>query len=63
MKKHKNADNHISKAHDHFFRKLISDNWVAKEFFEAHLPENLLRIINLSELELQSGTFIDDLRR
>src|SRR5687768_3418 len=52
----------ISKAHDCFFKNAMSNKEIAKEFFEMHLPENLLSRINLNELEIQSGTFIDDYR-
>ncbi len=54
---------HIAKAHDHFFRMVMSDKRVAREFFEAHLPEDLLKKTDLNCLELQSGTYIDDMRQ
>lgn len=63
MEKNANPDTAVSKAHDIFFRKLMSDQRVSKEFFEAHLPTELQNKIKLDRLELQSGTFIDDWRR
>lgn len=54
---------HIFKAHDHFFRKTMADKRVSREFFEVHLPEELRNIIDLNQLEIESGTFIDDLRQ
>jgi predicted transposase/invertase (TIGR01784 family) len=54
---------HIAKAHDHFFRMAMSDTRVSREFFEAHLPNDLWNIVDLACLELQSGTYIDDMRQ
>lgn len=54
---------HIAKAHDHFFRMMMSDKRVAREFFEAHLPKEVLTVIDLNQLELQSATYIDDVRK
>jgi predicted transposase/invertase (TIGR01784 family) len=51
---------HIPKAHDHFFRMMMSDKRVAKEFFESHLPDDVLAVIDLNQLELQSASFIED---
>jgi predicted transposase/invertase (TIGR01784 family) len=54
---------HIAKAHDHFFRMMMSDIRVAREFFETHLPKEVLAVTNLNKLELQSGTYINDMRK
>ena len=59
----KSPKKHIAKAHDHFFRMAMSDKRVAREFFETHLPEDLRKIVDLNCLELQSGTYIDDMRQ
>lgn len=50
-------------AHDHFFRMAMRKKRVAKEFFEAHLPADLCRDINLSEPEMEPGSYINDRRR
>jgi predicted transposase/invertase (TIGR01784 family) len=63
MKNKKSSKQHIAKAHDHFFRTAMSDKRVAKEFFESHLPTDLKKRVNFNQFELQSGTFIDDLRQ
>ena len=47
---------HISKAHDHFFRMMMSDKRVAREFFLAHLPKEVLSVIDLNHLEMQPGS-------
>ena len=54
---------HIAKAHDHFFRKMMSDKTVACTFFEEHLPKDVLAVIDLTSLELQSSSYIDDMRK
>jgi len=53
---------HIAKAHDHFFRKMMSDTEVACDFFKAHLPKEVLAVTDLASLELQSSSYIDDMR-
>ena len=54
---------HVAKAHDHFFKTMMSDKRVAREFFEAHLPKDVLAQIDLNVLELQSASYIDDMRK
>ncbi len=63
MENEKPSSNRIAKAHDHFFRSAMSDKRVAREFFESHLPADFKKQVDLNQLELQSGTFIDDLRQ
>jgi hypothetical protein len=43
MKKDKNLE-HIVHAHDRFFKKMMTDKRVAKDFFSAHLPADLYKI-------------------
>jgi recombination-promoting nuclease RpnB len=57
------SNRHIPKAHDHFFRMMMSDKRVAREFFESHLPRNMLAVADLNYLELQSSSYIDDIRK
>src|SRR5829696_8531223 len=53
----------VHASHDHFFKKVMMDTRVAREFFETHLPTDLLRIMDLSQMQLISGSFIDDLHK
>lgn len=53
----------IEKAHDRFFKQAMAQKRVAREFFEKHLPADLLSITNLNKLELQPTSFIDDQRK
>jgi predicted transposase/invertase (TIGR01784 family) len=52
----------IAHAHDRFFRMMMSEKRVSKEFFEAHLPPALLEVTDLNSLELVSPSHIDELR-
>ncbi|HSW71062.1 MAG TPA: Rpn family recombination-promoting nuclease/putative transposase [Gammaproteobacteria bacterium] len=61
--KEKEPKRHVAKAHDHFFRMAMSEKQVAREFFDAHLPEDLHQVTDLSRLELQPGTYIDKMRQ
>jgi predicted transposase/invertase (TIGR01784 family) len=45
--------------HDKFFRKSMQNVKVAKDFFKANLPQNILKRINLETLALAPGSFLD----
>ncbi len=57
-----NAVESVSKAHDLFFKMAMTDCRVALDFFNAHLPADLLAIVDLNCLELQATSHADDLR-
>jgi recombination-promoting nuclease RpnB len=57
------TEKRINKAHDHFFRRMMSDKCVAKSFFEAHLSKEVLAQLDLNTLELQPTSYIDDRRK
>lgn len=42
----------IAKIHDHFFRDIMTDKRVARDFFATHLPEDLRQTVDLNHLEL-----------
>ncbi len=46
--------------HDAYFKVLMSDEHVAKEFFEYHLPKNILTAADLSSLSMEKNTFVDE---
>jgi len=46
--------------HDRYVRSMLSNPRVVNEFFEATLPEHIKKHIDLSSLELQKDSFIDD---
>lgn len=50
----------IRQPHDKFFKRSMSDARVAKDFFNAHLPIDLLRRVDLNTLKLKKQSFIDD---
>ena len=51
--------NHPS-PHDRFIRSMMSDQLVAREFFEQHLPENIKKLVHLNTLKPQSDSFVDE---
>lgn len=64
MKKSKDSLlKHALYAHDKFFKMAMKNKRVAQEFFEAHLPKDILSLVDLSKLELTSESYIDDLRK
>jgi predicted transposase/invertase (TIGR01784 family) len=53
------AKNKLS-SHDHYIRQIMTNPKVAHEFFETHLPERIKEIVDLSTLELQKESYLDD---
>jgi len=53
---------HIPKAHDHFFKAAMKDLRVAQDFFRMHLPQDLQQTIQWESLELEPTMFANRLR-
>lgn len=51
--------NHLS-PHDRYIRSILSNVPVAREFFEKHLPADVIQSIDFSTLEPQKDSFIND---
>jgi predicted transposase YdaD len=49
-----------SNPHDIFFKASMRDLRIAKDFFAAHLPTDILPYAKLDTLELISSSFIDE---
>lgn len=49
----------IHDAHDHFFKNVMSDIRIARDFFEHYLPIEIKELIELDTLHLESGSYID----
>ncbi len=50
----------IQNPHDRVFKVAMSQSAVAKAFFEAHLPPNIIANANWQTLELCAGSFISE---
>lgn len=50
-------------THDKFFKTMMSDMRIAREFFSIYLPDDLLSIIDLDQLSLAPKSFINDIRK
>ncbi len=50
----------IHNPHDKYFRFAMSDVRVATEFFEAYLPKKIAQSVDLTTLQLQDSSFIDE---
>src|SRR3990167_306780 len=61
--KHPHDHHHIAHAHDQFFRTVMSDKRVAREFLQVHLPADIQHAIDLDHLILQPRSYIDDVRK
>lgn len=51
--------NHLS-PHDRYIRSILSNPPVAREFFEKHLPVEVVKVIDFPTLTLQKDSFVDD---
>lgn len=49
----------LPNPHDRFFKKSMSNMIIAKDFFQHHLPNEILHQVDLSSLSLQTGSFVD----
>ena len=50
-------------THDHFFRTVMADQRVAREFLTIHLPEDILCVTDLNNLVLQPQSHINEVRK
>lgn len=57
----KSGDSHHS--HDHIVKKLLSGVDVARDVLNIYLPKEILSRVDLTILELQNSSFIDDRHR
>lgn len=56
----KDSETKIQNPHDKFFKETFSNPGVARNFIENYLPEAILKIIDLNELEIQKGSHVDE---
>jgi len=54
--KHKDI---VNTPHNHFFKHILSDKRVVRQFIELYLPKKIYQYIDLSSLELQPVSFVD----
>ena len=50
----------IAHPHDRLVKHAFSNIYVAKEFFQRHLPQEIQRNIDLSTLQLCNSTYVDE---
>lgn len=50
----------IHSVHDRFMKSMLGDIEIAREYFNAFLPDNLKEIIDLSALEHTANSFVSD---
>jgi predicted transposase/invertase (TIGR01784 family) len=55
-----NNNNQIKSPHDRFFRSMMTEPKVIREFFTQNLPENIRKIINFDTIKPQKDSFIND---
>ena len=53
------SNSHLT-PHDRFFRTMMADPKIIKEFFAQNLPENIKSIMDFATIQLQKESFIDD---
>lgn len=50
----------INKPHDKFFKQILSNKVIAKDFLETHVPAKILAKFNLDEIELCKESYVDE---
>lgn len=50
----------VQQAHDHFFRESFGRLEIARNYLEEYLPQPVLAQLDLSEMQIQDGSFIDE---
>jgi predicted transposase YdaD len=50
----------IQNPHDRFFRDSFGRSDIARNYLEEYLPANLRRLLDLTEMHRQDGTFVDE---
>jgi len=50
----------LSRSHDGFFRKLLSEPQRARDYLNSFLPEHIKQAVNLNTLEQTSESYVDD---
>lgn len=63
MENSKNGDDTnttVHQPHDKFFRTMMANKQVARSFLEAHLPSDLLKRVDLNNIEVQPRSYIND---
>src|SRR5581483_11742457 len=56
-------ENPISNPHDKFFRTVMSNKRVVREFLEIHLPQDMRKLTDLNNLIYQPRSYIDSIRK
>ncbi len=46
--------------HDAFFKRMMKNKKLARDFFATYLPQKILRVVDLSELKLEDSSFVDE---
>ncbi|CAM4500636.1 MAG: ISNCY family transposase ISPlu22 [Legionella sp.] len=59
----KKNNNHISNAHDQFFRTAMMDKRVARDFLMSWLPGEICQSVDFEKLEIQPRSHINDVRK
>ena len=54
------AGKKINNPHDKFFRATMAHHRVAVDFFNHHLPKNILQVLNVDSLKLTQQSYIDN---
>jgi predicted transposase YdaD len=56
----KNSETKVQNPHDKFFKDTFSNPLMVRDFVENYLPEPILKLVDLNELEIQNGSHVDE---
>ena len=52
--------NELSNPHDAFFKHYLSQPNIAADFLRQHLPAVVVELLDLSQLQLEKDSFVDE---
>jgi predicted transposase/invertase (TIGR01784 family) len=50
----------LTNPHDAFFKKMLSDVRIARDFLNIHLPPSFKKICDLNSIQIAPGSFVED---
>jgi len=56
-------NNQTQQPHDKFFRTVMSDKRVARDFLKSYLPQDIAQVIDWENLELKPRSYINEVRK
>src|SRR5690554_5927533 len=54
------SEQNVNNPHDKFFKTMLQDRGAARAFLQEYLPGDVIELIQLDSLQVQSTSYVDD---